>query len=184
MRIKLWSNSISLKCKICKTKKDCKGSKQKKKLVTAEISGRSQVTSPLADAKILSTASQVTPQAELNEILQYSHYLFLQQIHMLCWSDWQCGVRQCTRKCVSNKFGHWSSTTYTAEKAMAAINYCLSNRAMEVTKKPIFLINLGAFDDHILPHGKWLRLEENPAEAVLYSSPHCLVDSGGVRSVW
>jgi hypothetical protein len=53
----------------------------------------------------------------------------------------------------------------TAQKGFGAINDRLSNRGLGETKKPISLIDSGAFDDHVLPHGKWPRLEEDPAEA-------------------
>lgn len=56
-------------------------------------------------------------------------------------------------------------TIDTAEKGMATINSRLTKGAIEVTKKPISLIDSGAFDEHVLPHGKWPRLEEDPAEA-------------------
>jgi hypothetical protein len=56
-------------------------------------------------------------------------------------------------------------TIDTAEKGMAAIDSRLSYRAMEVTTKPIELIDSGAFNDHVLPYGKWPRMDEDPAEA-------------------
>lgn len=57
-------------------------------------------------------------------------------------------------------------TIDAAEKTMAVIRSQLDKTRKDETMAPIDLIDSGAFDEHILPHGKW------PAE-----------DSGGVTSM-
>ena len=46
-------------------------------------------------------------------------------------------------------------TIDAAEKTMAVIRSHLDKTRKDETMAPIDLIDSGAFDEHILPHGKW-----------------------------
>jgi hypothetical protein len=46
-------------------------------------------------------------------------------------------------------------TIDTAEKTLAVIRSRLDKARKDETLAPIALIDSGALDDHILPHGKW-----------------------------
>ncbi|KAF8798360.1 hypothetical protein BYT27DRAFT_7264928 [Phlegmacium glaucopus] len=57
-------------------------------------------------------------------------------------------------------------TIDTAQKTLAAIQQRIDKASSQETMPPIDLIDKGEFDEHVLPYGKWPRIEEDPAEAV------------------